>query len=335
MAKRLTSIFFGTPAFAISSFEAAYRETRLLAAVTQPDRPRGRGQKLSPCEIKTAALAKNIPVFDPASLRKPSEMLDSLLAFLKTNPPDLFIVTAYGNLLPQSFLDIPSRGPINVHASLLPRWRGAAPIQRCLEAGDAETGVCLQKMVMALDAGDVLAESRQTLSEHVSSDDLFTELAVSGGTLLGNYLSKLGDNPLVGNAQNPALITLAPKISKEEGFWSPEWSARETQRKARAFHPWPSVKARLLEGPEFKIIRSSLGEGSPEFSPQSPGTLMIRGNRCYLACTVRPGEPTWLSLETVQLSGKPPAQAADVFRNFIPADSRAGQGLLQVVKIQQ
>lgn len=331
---RLKSVFFGTPHFALSSLQAAFDHTNLIAVVTQPDKPRGRGQQLSPCEVKDEALKKNLPVFSPVSLRKDSPELQILKELLAREKPDLFVVTAYGNILPESFLAIPKLGSINVHASLLPKWRGAAPIQRSIEAGDSETGVCLQKMVMELDAGDVLAEMKMPLDIQVNSGELFSLLAAEGGKLLAHYLQNFDAQiGLRGQAQNPTEITFAKKITKEEGLWSPEWTATEAHNRVRAFNPWPTVRAGIEGGPEFKILRTRLQKDLKS----EAGFISFQNSVVTLGCdSLRTGEPGALVLETIQVPGKGPVAAADYFRNyFSKLPSGAGQSRVRAVKIQQ
>ena len=332
MSRPLRSVFFGTPAFALPSLEATRKNTDILCVVTQPDRPKGRGQKLAPCEVKERALSHSLQVFSPPSLRKASEELSALEKLLTENPPDLFVVTAYGNILPESFLAKPRLGSINVHGSLLPRWRGAAPIQRALEAGDAITGVCLQKMVFELDAGDVLAETKYPLNGTESSGDLFVALAEDGGRLLDSYLKTLSmSQKMEGLPQNPSLVTFAKKITKDEGYWTPAWSARETHNKILAFTPWPSVWVGLEDGSSFKVLKSQL---LPQTTAPAPGFIEIHKDRVLLGCEVRTGEEA-LSLESIQIPGKGAIPAIDFFRNHFTKLAASGQTRVRAVKIQQ
>jgi methionyl-tRNA formyltransferase len=310
----MKTVFFGTPDFALSSLEACRNHSELVAVVTQPDRPRGRGQKLSPCPVKARALEFGVPVFSPSSLRKPSEELVAFMELIRLSRPDLFVVTAYGNLLPENLLAAPPLGSINVHASLLPRWRGAAPIQRCLESGDPETGVCLQKMVMELDAGEVLAELRCPIDSGDSAVALSLRLSQMGGTLLSTFLQ----NPhWSGRAQDSALVTHAAKIRKEDGHWAPTWSPSETHAKVRAFAAWPQVKARLSPGStELKLLETSLfARAKLKSSPQSPSNLILEEGRVYLETGVRLSEQV-LEILKIQAPGKGPVRAWDYFQNL-------------------
>ncbi len=315
MSQRLKAVFFGTPDFALPSLQAALATTDILAVVTQPDRPRGRGQKVLPCGVKALALEGGLRCFSPSSLRKSSPELDELLSFLDAHSPDLFLVTAYGNILPESFLARPRLGAINVHASLLPRWRGAAPIQRALEAGDAVSGVCLQKMVYELDAGDVLAAEEHPLPSSTDAFEATGALSRLGGLLLARYLGDLNGGPLLGQPQNSSKITHAAKIRKEEGLWSPDWSAIESHNRIRAFCVWPSVRARFPAGNhELKLLRSTI---APAPRLLSPGELMLQDGRVF--CGVRTSEAAGsdcLELLRIQAPGKAPVAAFDYFQNF-------------------
>lgn len=329
MSSRWRTAFFGTPAFAVPSFQATFDHSDLSLVITQPDRPRGRGQKLSPCEVKAAALEKNVRVFSPASLRKESEELSRLKELFEKESFDLFVVTAYGNLLPEWVLQVPRFGCVNVHASLLPLWRGAAPIQRSVEAGDRETGVCLQKMVMELDAGNVLAEKRSPLGADETSEDLFHRLALDGGAILSSFLKKC-EMP-AGTPQDPAQVTLAKKIQKNEGHWDPSWTAIETHNKVRAFKAWPGVRAQLEGVGEVKLISSSLEKAAP--SNIRTGELSLHEGRVFLGSNVRTGESAGLVLNEIQVPGKPAVKAADFVRTF--ASRQPGQDSLKIVKVKE
>lgn len=349
----MKTVFFGTPDFALSSAESCFKHSELLAVVTQPDRPRGRGQKLQPCEVKAWAQEKNLPSFSPSSLRKQKltgeelAELESFWSFIQEQKPDLFVVTAYGNIIPEEVLNFSANGSINLHGSLLPRWRGAAPIQRALEAGDSETGVCLQQMVYELDAGDVLCEAKLDLGLEHDAFSLTASLRKSGGELLDSFLQ----NPsFQGAAQDAAQVTYARKIEKSEGFWSPTWSAMQSHNAARAFVAWPGVKAQLFssaDGPSktLKFVKThpvsnsdweNLCQDSPEFAQaKEAGDLFLIGKRVFLTCSgpkpqsssgqdrtsePRPGSADnwspYLELLEVQLAGKAPGKAFDCLQNI-------------------
>ncbi|HVR81959.1 MAG TPA: methionyl-tRNA formyltransferase [Luteimonas sp.] len=237
----LRIVFAGTPAFAVASLRAAASRNEVVAVYTQPDRPAGRGRGLQASPVKLEALQRGIPVLQPESLK--SELSRDALRALQ---PDLMIVVAYGLILPQGILDIPKYGCWNVHASLLPRWRGAAPIQRAIEAGDAETGVCLMQMEKGLDTGAVLLTQRITIGEHETGGQLHDRLAALGAQTLADGLGLLraGMRP-VAQPQSAAAATYAHKLDKREARLDWSQPAVVLARKVLAFNPWPMAEAEL------------------------------------------------------------------------------------------
>jgi len=257
MNRTLKVGFAGTPEFARVALEklisAGYPVPLVL---TQPDRPAGRGMKLQASPVKQLALERGIPVLQPVSLKKGEEAEQALHA-LKTavhgQPLDLLVVAAYGLILPQSVLDAPRLGCLNIHGSLLPRWRGAAPIQRCIEAGDSETGVCIMQMEAGLDTGPVRLWRALPIEQTDTATTLHDKLAVLGGDLLVESLDALqaGTLPLV--PQPEVGVTYAEKISKQEGAIDWGRSAVELQRMLRAFDPFPGANT-LFEGQPLKCF---------------------------------------------------------------------------------
>lgn len=328
---KLKTLFFGTPHFALSSFEATGRSSDLQAVVTQPDRPRGRGHQVSPCEIKEAAFKIGLKAFSPNSLKKNSPELADFENFLNSQNWDLFVVTAYGNLLPQKILDIPRLGCINVHASLLPKWRGAAPIQRSIEAGERVSGVALQKMVMALDAGDVLAEGSCDISDQDDAISLAQRLSELGGKLLGDYLDGLSalspeSQVLKGQTQDPSQVSFAAKITKEEGLWTPAWTAKQCFNRVRAFRSWPQVRAKAWDGTEFKILESALSSGK-----LSPGSIEIDGSTVRVGSFRSSETGECLELRQLQPANRGKMDAASFFRSLLEK-SPPGQAGPQILK---
>ena len=234
-------VFAGTPEFAVPSLRAAARKAEIVAVYTQPDRPAGRGRDLQASPVKLAALELGFPVLQPDSLK--SELSRDALRALQ---PDLMVVVAYGLLLPQAVLDIPEHGCWNVHASLLPRWRGAAPIQRAIEAGDSETGVCLMQMEKGLDTGPVLLSQRTPIGADETAGQLHDRLAELGAQVLSDGLGLLraGMKP-VARPQPDAGATYARKLEKSEARLDWSQPAPVLARKVRAFHPWPVAEAAL------------------------------------------------------------------------------------------
>jgi methionyl-tRNA formyltransferase len=306
----LRTLFFGTPEFALSSLEALHAHSEVLAVVTQPDRPRGRGQKLSPCEVKAWALEKNLRTFSPSSLRKESEEKTALLKFIQAEKPDLFLVTAYGLIFPEEFLKLASLGAFNVHASLLPRWRGAAPIQRALEFGDKKTGIALQKIVKELDAGDVYMSGPVTIEDSDYAPSLTSKLAQVGQAIVQDFFSQGGPSAFKPQAQDPALVTYAEKIEKAEGHWQPQWTAMETWRKVRAFSAWPKVSSRLDAETEIKLLEC---RPSPVKLAGEAGEVVVKDRQCLLICG---DQREALEILKIQLPGKSPVSAFDYFQNL-------------------
>ena len=244
----LRVVFAGTPEFAVPSLRAAAQRNEVIAVYTQPDRPAGRGRALHVSAVKREALQRGIPVLQPESL-KSAISRDALRAL----QPDLMVVVAYGLILPQAILDIPRHGCWNVHASLLPRWRGAAPIQRAIQAGDHDTGVCLMQMEKGLDTGPVLLSQHLSIEESETGGQLHDRLAALGAQTLADGLGLLraGMRP-VPQAQATEGITYAHKLEKSEARL--DWSAPATElaRKVRAFNPWPMADA-VVAGERLRI----------------------------------------------------------------------------------
>lgn len=234
-------VFAGTPAFAVPSLGAAHARNEVVAVYTQPDRPAGRGRGLTASPVKLDAVQRGIPVLQPLSLRKASTQ-----QALRDLQPDLMIVVAYGLILPQAVLDIPRYGCWNVHASLLPRWRGAAPIQRAIEAGDSQTGVCLMQMEAGLDTGPVLLSQSLAIGETETGGQLHDRLAELGARVLADGLGLLraGIRP-VPQPQPEDGAVYASKLEKHEARLDWTQPAEVLARKVRAFEPWPVAEAQL------------------------------------------------------------------------------------------
>jgi methionyl-tRNA formyltransferase len=251
-------IFMGTPTFAVSSLEACLELGEVVAVVTQPDKPRGRGQEVSFSPVKERALAKGLPVLQPVKIRGTpfAEELRALQA-------DVAVVTAYGKILPRDVLDAPRRGSVNVHASLLPRFRGAAPIQWAIALGDAETGVCLMQMDEGMDTGPVIDRATLPILATDTSASLHDKLAALGGEVLRRSLPGWVDGRLTAVAQTGTVV-MAPMIQKEEGLLDFTKSAAELERRLRAFTPWPGAFFKTASG-VVKVhgAKVGTGEGAP------------------------------------------------------------------------
>ena len=296
--------FAGTPEFAVPSLRAALAGGEVLAVFTQPDRPAGRGRHPTPSPVKQAALEANVRVLQPETLRTPEAQ--AVLAQLQ---PDLLIVVAYGLILPQAVLDIPRFGAWNVHASLLPRWRGAAPIQRAIEAGDAETGVCLMQMRKGLDTGPVLLRRETSIGAEETAGQLHDRLSILGAQVLAEGLRLLSENLLPqAEEQDDAQAVYAHKLDKAEAKLGWNTPAIELARRVRAFSPWPIAEA-VLSGERLRIHTAMAIEGTG-----TPGNIIAASKHGIdVAC----GQGA-LRLLTVQRDGGKALAAAD-YLNAHPA----------------
>ena len=230
-------IFMGTPDFALPSLKALMESgEEVISVYTQPDRPKGRGRKLAPSPIKEAALSFRLPVFQPVSFKEASAVDQ-----LAEQKPDLLIVVAYGLILPQKVLDIPFWGAVNVHASLLPKYRGAAPIQRAIINGEKETGVTTMRLDAGMDTGDILLMESEPILETDTAQSLHDRLSVLGGRLLLQTLERLRQGTLLPRPQDPSSASYAPPLKKGEGEIRWTLSAVEIDRWIRGLSPWPGA----------------------------------------------------------------------------------------------
>jgi len=259
-------VFAGTPEFAVSSLRAAARHHEVVAVYTQPDRPAGRGRGLAPSPVKLEAVARGIPVYQPESLKDAAAQQQ-----LRDLQPDLMVVVAYGLILPKAVLAIPTHGCWNVHASLLPRWRGAAPIQRAIQAGDARTGVCLMQMEAGLDTGPVLLHQELPIAASDTGGQLHDKLAELGAQVLSDGLGLLraGIKPIA-RPQPEQGVTYAHKLDKAEAKLDWAQDAGALARTVRAFNPWPIAEA-TLAGERVRIHGAVALEAD---HGQAPGTVL-------------------------------------------------------------
>ncbi|MDH4569773.1 methionyl-tRNA formyltransferase [Pseudomonas sp. BN414] len=301
MTEPLRLVFAGTPEFAAEHLKALLDSRhQVIAVYTQPDRPAGRGQKLMPSPVKQLAVEHGIPVLQPPTLRDPAAQAE-----LKALGADLMVVVAYGLILPQVVLDTPRLGCINSHASLLPRWRGAAPIQRAVQAGDAESGVTVMQMEAGLDTGPMLLKVTTPISAQDTGGSLHDRLAQLGPQAVLEALEGLAAGTLKGEVQDDALANYAHKLNKDEARL--DWSrpAVELERLVRAFNPWPICHS-TLDGEPLKVLAAALGEGKG-----TPGQILAASKD---GLTVACGEGA-LRLTRLQLPGGKPLNFADLFNS--------------------
>ena len=292
-------VFAGTPAFAVPSLRAAHAQGEVVAVYTQPDRPAGRGRGLAPSPVKLEALQRGIPVLQPATLKRKETQ-----EVLRQLQPDLLVVVAYGLILPRAVLEIPRFGCWNVHASLLPRWRGAAPIQRAIEAGDSETGVCLMQMEAGLDTGPVLLAMTTPIGAEETGGQLHDRLAELGASVLADGLAlRRADVKPVPWIQPEAGVTYAHKLDKAEARLDWNQPATLLARKVRAFEPWPVAEA-VVAGERLRIRGAVALDLRHDYAP---GTLLAAGKQGLdIAC----GEGA-LRLRVIQREGGKAITAAD------------------------
>jgi methionyl-tRNA formyltransferase len=270
MSKQLRVIYAGTPEFAVPALQALIdSDHEVVAVYTQPDRPAGRGRKLRASPVKELALRCEIPVEQPASLKN-AEAQQQLTDY----QADVMIVAAYGLILPQAVLDTPSMGCINIHGSLLPRWRGAAPIHRAILDGDTETGVTIMQMNAGLDTGDMLLKKQVPITNQSTTAEIHDQLAEVGAQALVETLDGLTSGTITPEKQDDSLANYAEKLSKDEAKIDWSRSATEISRQVRAFNPWP-VAQTPYEGQNIRIWMAHAIEGN---SPATPGTAVAESN---------------------------------------------------------
>ena len=299
MTKSLRVIFAGTPDFAAKHLHALLASQHEVVAVyTQPDRPAGRGKKLTPSAVKTLALEHDIAVHQPPSLK--DEEAQQILA---AHHADVMVVVAYGLLLPKTVLEMPRLGCINVHGSILPRWRGAAPIQRSIWAGDAETGVTIMQMDEGLDTGDMLHIDRLPIQSSDTSATLYDKLAERGPISLIHVLDNI--DTITPEKQDDAIATYAKKLSKEEALIDWHSDAEQIERNIRAFNPWPVVWMKVND----QNIKVWSAEVVSDVSTQhKPGTIIQADKNGIMIAT----GTTALRILSLQIPGKKAMSAADV-----------------------
>jgi len=313
--KRVRAVFMGTPDFAVPSLEAAHELCDIVAVYTQPDRPVGRGLELQAPPVKRKALELGLEVLQPEKLSQPGEF-----ERLSALAPELILVVAYGQILRQNVLDLPRLGCVNVHSSILPRWRGAAPIQWAILAGDRETGVSTQKMVLKLDAGDVLDVEKTEVRSDETASSLHDRLALLGAKVLRRTIEGVREGSLHPVSQDESRVTVATKLSRDMERLDPSKTVAELDRQVRALTPWPGTSVFLGEGGErLKVKRVVL---RPEVRSR-PGMLFESAGRLFIGAA-----DGCLEVLELQPEGKRVQSAAE-FLSGRKGRSGAGSGALE------
>jgi methionyl-tRNA formyltransferase len=319
-SQRLRLVFMGTPDFAVPSLQVLIdRHAPVVGVFTQPDQPSGRGMVMRAPPVKMLAESHGIPVFQPAKLRVPG-----VLEQLQVWQPDLIIVAAYGKILPNAILDLPPQGCINVHASLLPKYRGAGPIQWAIARGESETGITIMRISERMDSGDILLQKAISITINDTGGTLHDKLAQLGAVALHEALQFLQQGQLLARPQNEAEVTYAPLIKKEDGRidWSRE--AVVIERHIRAFNPWPSAYT-TINGKLLKIFAAQV-ESQPHSASATPGSII---EVTPVSLVIATGTEA-LALTEVQLEGKKRLPIEDFLRGYpvsaglmLGADSRS------------
>jgi methionyl-tRNA formyltransferase len=308
-APRLRIAFFGTPTFAVPTLSRLLASRHeVVGVVTQPDRPRGRGQRISDGPVKALAVERGLRVMQPERLAR-----DSVAEAFAALGSDLGVVAAYGKILPEWLIQVPARGMINVHASLLPKYRGAAPVHRAVLAGETETGVTIMRVVKALDAGPMLAKAVRPIGPDETSDVVERDLAALGADLLVSVLDDLARGSIAETPQNDAEATYAPRLTKEEGLIDWRRPALDLHNQIRGLRPWPTAHT-FLKG--ARVVVHQARRSMVDARGETPGTCVSSGAVITVAC----GDGRALDLLQVQLEGR---------RVLAARDFAAGQGWLK------
>jgi methionyl-tRNA formyltransferase len=295
----LRVVFFGTPEFALPSLRLllANPEIQLEAVVTQPDRPRGRGQQVSTSAVKDFALEAGVYLYQPERIRD-----ETVVTFFQRIKPDVVIIIAYGQKIPQSLLDIPRLGWINLHGSLLPKYRGAAPINWAIANGETRTGVSTMQVDASMDTGPILLQNEIEIGPDETAPELSRRMAGAGAPLVIDSLLRLDCGEIVPRPQDNALASHAPMLKKEDG--NLDWSlpAAQLYNRIRGFDPWPGAYT-CFRGQQCRVWGRAENRGAQQQLLQpntNPGAIVFESGELYVAC----GDSTWLRVETIQLQGK-------------------------------
>lgn len=305
MSQSLTLVFCGTPRFAVPTLEAlVHAGFPVGLVVTQPDRPRGRGLALTPSAVKESALALQLPVTQPDSIKNNDEFRAQLTAFR----PDAIIVVGYGRIIPQWMIDLPRFGNINLHASLLPKYRGAAPIQWAIARGEIVAGVTTMRIDAGLDTGDILLQTEIPIKLTDTAETLAPVLAAIGADLMVDTLRGLQAGTIAPRPQDHAKATLAPILKKQDGRIDFRQTAQEICNRLRGFQPWPGAFT-VFRGKNLHVWQAAVSQHS-----LLPGELLVEGNCLFVGC----GEGAALALFEVQPEGKKRMPAGDFVHGYRP-----------------
>jgi len=299
-------IFCGTPLFAVPTLKAVLRAGHEVAlVVTQPDRPAGRRQTLVAPAVKEAALAAGLPVVQPEKIKKNEEFQ----ARLEALAPEAILVVAYGRIIPSWMLELPPHGNLNLHGSLLPKYRGAAPIQWAVANGEAETGVTTMRLDEGLDTGAILMQRAMAIAPDQTAADLFPLLAEMGAALMVETLEGLAAGSIPPEKQDDAEATYAPILTREDGRMDFTQPAMTIYNRWRGFQPWPGAWT-MLKGKKLVAHRLMPLDAESMDGPEEPGSVGVEQERLFVRC----GEGTWLEMIEVQLEGKRRLAAAEFLR---------------------
>ena len=306
-------VFMGTPDYAVNTLDALIKDGHQVAAVfCQPDKPVGRKQILTPPPVKVCALENNIPVFQPNTLRD-----GKAYEILKEINPEVIVVVAYGKILPKEILDLPKYGCVNGHASLLPKYRGSAPIQYAILCGETETGVTTQLMDEGIDTGDILETVTTKIGEEETAEELFDRLAVLSADLMISTLEKLEKGEITPTPQNQNEATYAPIIKKEMAKLDFTKTAADIHNAVRGYYSWPCAFF-MLNGKRIKVLSAKIGDKTT----QNAGTVIANGEELVIAC----GNNTSIRLLTVQPEGSKPMTSKQMLcGNKIPLGTVVGE----------